>query len=101
MNTNPVRVVVLAQPGLTDKQSIYKNMKNGLAKQLVGLGVMQLLIGILCLIFQAISLGVYVTAPLYSGVNYIRHGCWIGVLVRNKWAPHMYNYSFIACDTLI
>lgn len=86
MNTNPVQVVVVAQPGIGDKQSKYKNMKVGLAKQLIGLGVMQLLIGVLCIVFQAISLGEYESVPLYSDVNYmyIGHGCWIGLLVRNK-----------------
>lgn len=85
MNTNSVQVVVFAEPEIIDKQSIYKNMKSGLARQLIGLGVVQVLIGILCMIFQAISMGVGADGRyFFYGLDLTGYGLWIGLMVSNK-----------------
>ena len=86
MNTNPVQVVVIAHPGNIDKQIKYRNMKTGLARQLVALGILQLLIGILCIIFQGVAVGIFANsryAYMYS-IAFIGHGFWCGIMVSNR-----------------
>lgn len=102
MNTNPVQVVVLAQPGITDKQVKYRNMRSSLARQLVRLGILQLLIGILCIIFQGVAVWIFVSERYFGSVlDYIGHGFWIGIMVSIKLLSNMDKSSFVAYDTLM
>jgi len=88
MSANPVQVVVIAQPGTVDKQIKYRNMKTGLARQLVAFGILQLLIGILCIIFQGVAVGIFANqsssryAYMYS-IDFVGHGFWCGIMVSN------------------
>ena len=86
MSANPVQVVVMAHPGIIDKQIKYKNMKVSFARQLVGLGITQLLIGFLCIIFQGIAIGIFVNqrhGRYLRGLDFIGHGFWCGITVSN------------------
>src|SRR6218665_2381757 len=60
------------------------NMKDSVATRMFGLGVMQLLIGGLCIIFEGIGLGVCMIGSYYCGIDFIGHGFWAGFMVRNK-----------------
>ena|SRR6218665_375736 len=82
MNANPVHVVVIAHPGIIDKQIKYRNMKTSKVRQLVGLGITQLVIGILCIIFQGVAVWIYVTGRLFS-LDFVGHGFWTGILVSH------------------
>lgn len=56
MNLNGMQVVVVSQPGLQNEQMAHITMKPRLAKQLIGLGVVHILNGVFCIIFQSVSL---------------------------------------------
>lgn len=92
VSRNPSQVVVVGQP---DGTSSYKNMNNRLARQVIVLGIVQILIGTLCIIFQGISLGVYMTFPFQGNVEDILPGFWTGLLVRNNWYLKLKFYSLI------
>jgi len=77
INSNQALAADLAHPE-------FINMKDRLATRLFGLGVMQLLIGGLCIIFEGIGLGVCMIGSYYCGFDFIGHGFWAGFLVRNK-----------------
>jgi len=86
MSANPVQVVVMAHPGIIDKHIKYRNMKASLARQLVGLGIAQLLIGFLCIIFQGIAVGIFVNQSLGQyilSLDFIGHGIWCGIMVSD------------------
>jgi len=84
MNAHPVQVVVVAHPGVIDRQDLYRNMRDDRSRQLTGLGIVHVLIGVLCIIFQFASLGVHLSLKLPAGVARIIHGFWAGPLVRKK-----------------
>ena len=48
-------------------------------KQSIRLGMTQIIIGILCMIFNSVCLGV----SDYSGLGAVGHGYWCGILVSN------------------
>jgi|SRR6218665_18881 len=85
MNAYPVQVVAVAQPGVIDRQDLYRNMRDAFARRLTRLGIVHVLTGVLCIIFQGASLGVYLNLKLpAAGVVYVIHGFWAGPLVRKK-----------------
>ena len=87
MNAYPVQVVAVAQPGVIDRQDLYRNMRDAFARRLTRLGIVHVLTGVLCIIFQGASLGVQLNLKLpAAGVVYIYviHGFWAGPLVRKK-----------------
>lgn len=51
-------------------------------RQSIGLGVTQILIGILCIIFNSVCLGVSYYAS--NGLGAVGHGYWCGVLVSTS-----------------
>ena len=50
-------------------------------KQSIGLGITQIIIGILCIIFNSVALGVSYSPE--NGLGSVGHGYWCGVLVSN------------------
>src|SRR6218665_3246957 len=92
VSRNPSQVVVLHQPAVIDKQSSYMNVKQGLALQLIILGILEILIGILCIIFQVIHLWVYSRYPYAVGIEHVVPIFWSGVVVRKKLIPQMYDH---------
>src|SRR6218665_2160110 len=93
MNANPVQVVVIAHPGTIDKQIKYRNMKNYLARQLVGLGITQLIIGVLCIIFQGVAVGVFANSSI--GIEFFGYGFWNGIMVRNSGMSNIGRFSIL------
>ena len=93
INNRSVQLVVQAQPGIREKQSIYKNMKIQQARQLIGLGMLQILIGILCIICQGVSLKMH--ANNFT-LFFVGHGFWAGLLVSSKFIPNNYNIIHVA-----
>jgi len=84
MNLNGMQVVVITQPGLQNKQMAHIRIKPRLAKQLIGLGVVHILNGVFCIIYQSISLEIYVNATSYIGpdsIVWLGHGFWCGLSV--------------------
>jgi len=89
--------------GITDTQMKYRNMKPSLARQLVGLGITQLIIGILCIIFQGFAVGIFVNEnhkihwPTYNrhlrSLDFIGHGFWTGLMVSNTLMSNMNRSS--------
>lgn len=83
LNACEVYVVILAQPGLMDKK--YRDMKPALAKKLIGLGTTQFIVGILCVIFQAVSVWLFDNASrsyhIILSFAFVGHGFWIGITV--------------------
>ena len=60
-------------------------MKTSTARQLVGLGITQLVIGILCIICQGVVVGIYmyVNGRLrVRSIDFVGHGFWTGILVN-------------------
>lgn len=49
-------------------------------KQSIGLGVTLIIIGILCIIFNGVCIGATVTHYDYSGLAYVGHGIWCGIM---------------------
>src|SRR6218665_1417868 len=100
MNANPVQVVVLGSPAIIDKQIKYRNMKTYLARQLIALGILQLIIGILCIIFQGVALGIFLSQiqnnTYLSSIDFVGHGFWTGLMVSNTL---MSNMGYIDFDT--
>jgi|SRR6218665_1653765 len=98
MNTYPVQVVAVAQPGVIDRQDLYRNMRDDRARQLTRLGIAHVLTGVLCIIFQGASLGVHLSLKLPAGVVDVIHGFWAGPLVRKKL---VYMYQIMTIDSSI
>lgn len=98
-NPGEILVVVMAQPGLGDKQSTYKSMKQGTAKQLIGLGIVHIVNGILCIILQSIDLGISA-----GSLAFMEHGIWIGAMVSG-YRPNDFvlepRYNIYHSDTAL
>jgi len=87
MHTHPARVVVIADPQMIDNQI---EMTTYIARQMVALGILQLLIGILCTIFQCVALGIVANQPWYLyGIDIYGHGIWNGTLVSTSLMSNM------------
>jgi len=50
-------------------------------KQSIGLGITQIIIGILCVIFNSVALGVSYYGG--NGLGAVGHGYWCGIMVSN------------------
>lgn len=82
VNANGVPVVIAAHPMQfdQDKQRPYSTMRNDYAKQLIVLGSLQIVLGVLSIVFEAVSLGIFVQEDFHIW-PLVGYGFWIGILV--------------------
>lgn len=84
VNANGVPVVITSQPMQfdQDKQRPYSTMRNDYAKQLIVLGSLQIVFGVLSIVFEAVSVGIFSRGGFFS-LAFVGHGFWIGILVSD------------------
>lgn len=64
--------------GLSRTVSVWDRYRR---RQSIGLGIVQAIIGALCIVFNAVSLGFYDGIQTKS-IGFVGHGFWIGMMVK-------------------
>lgn len=64
--------------GLSRTVSVWDRYRR---RQSIGLGIVQAIIGALCIVFNAVSLGFYDGLQTKS-IGFVGHGFWIGMMVK-------------------
>lgn len=84
-NANGIQVVFVQQPNWMPQggqPSAQVNMSNAFSKKFITLGSLHIAFGALCVIFQAVSVGLF--SNYYSPtLDFVGHGIWTGVLVSH------------------
>ena len=80
----PAALVYMPAP---TKPTTYDRYKH---KQSIGLGVAQIIISILCVIFNSVAIGV--TRPYSQGnaLGFVGHGYWCGIMVGRRKSQSLF-----------